>query len=121
VNIRPGFFHPEQHLAEFQDVAYSNLMSTKEVVIYPEPVRLVEVSGSHKEIGRRIGEQFREVIHHSIENAYELINSTYSTLHLNWDGTVNQGKKYLPFAQERYPQYVEEISGMAEGSNTKIL
>lgn len=95
-------------------------MTTKGILVYPEPVHMVEVAGTHREIGRQIGEEFREVIHHSVENAYALINSTYSTLHLNWEGAVNQGKKYLPFASERYPQYVEEITGMAEGAGAKF-
>lgn len=95
-------------------------MINKEAVVYPEPVHKVDVAGTHIEIGRQIGEEFREVIKHSVENAYALINSTYATLHLTWEGAVNQGKKYLPFAQERYPQYVDEISGMAEGSGAKF-
>ncbi|OGO29129.1 MAG: hypothetical protein A2136_09605 [Chloroflexi bacterium RBG_16_54_11] len=28
-----------------------------------------------------------------------------------------QGRKYLPFAQERFPQYIEEVLGLAEGAN----
>jgi isopenicillin-N N-acyltransferase-like protein len=28
-----------------------------------------------------------------------------------------QGRKYIPFAQERYPQYVEEMLGISEGAN----
>ena len=78
---------------------------------------MIKVKGSHREIGRQIGEAYREQIQHHLQNTRELINSTYKTLELDWDGARMQARKYLPFAQERFPQYVEEIYGTSEGAN----
>ncbi len=87
---------------------------------HSDPVPIIHVSGSHLEIGHQIGEHFRDQVKHGLENTYRLIDSTYEHLHLRWEGAVNQAKKYLPFAQERYPQYVDEIKGIAEGANVKF-
>ncbi|HTX80076.1 MAG TPA: hypothetical protein VMC62_10425, partial [Longilinea sp.] len=91
-------------------------MLVQETKIYPNPLPMVKVHGSHRQIGRQIGETFPDQIKHSIEDARELIDSTYETLQLTWESANIQARKYLPFAQERYPQYVDEILGTAEGA-----
>jgi len=78
---------------------------------------LITVMGTHREIGRQIGEACTIQIRHSIENAMKLIESIYSELELTWEGARIQASKYIPFAQERYPQYVDELRGIAEGSD----
>ena len=35
-------------------------------------------------------------------------------------GAKIQAKKYIPFAQERYPQYIDELIGMAEGAGVSF-
>lgn len=71
-------------------------------------------------MGRQLGEGMRAPIQHSIENARILIDGLFDTLQLNWEGAKNQARKYMPFAQERYPQYVDELAGMAEGANVNL-
>lgn len=81
---------------------------------------LFSVSGSHREMGRQVGEAARSQITNSIENARKLLDDAYDTLQLDWVGALIQARKYLPFAEERYPQYVDEIRGMAEGANVSF-
>lgn len=81
------------------------------------PPPLIEVSGTHREMGRQIGEACRDKVQHSVENARVLIAQSYDQLELTWDGAQIQARKYLPFAEERYPQFVDEMRGIAEGSN----
>lgn len=81
---------------------------------------LIEVSGTHREIGRQIGEAMREQIHHSLYNAQSLLESAFDTLQLSWDSAQIQARKYIPFAQERYPQYIAELEGIAEGANVEF-
>ena len=88
--------------------------------IHQSPPPLIEVSGSNREMGRQIGEAAREQVQHSIANARILIDAAYNTLELTWQGAKNQSRKYLPFAEERYPQYVEEMRGIAEGANVEF-
>ena len=86
-------------------------------VVHSTPPPLIEVSGTHREMGRQIGEARREQVQHSVVNARTLIDLSYNSLELTWDGALIQARKYLPFAEERYPQYVEEWRGIAEGAN----
>ncbi len=91
-------------------------MSTTRNNIHPSPPPLVRVGGSHREIGRQIGEACKVQVQRSIENAHILLESGYDVLQLTWDGAQIQARKYIPFAQERFPQYVEEMLGIAEGA-----
>ena len=86
-------------------------------IIHNSPPPLVEVSGTHHEMGSQLGEARREQIQHSIENAHILIEQSYDSLELTWDGAKIQSRKYLPFAEERYPQYIDEMQGIAKGAN----
>jgi isopenicillin-N N-acyltransferase-like protein len=84
------------------------------------PPPLVRVKGTHREIGRQIGEACCEQVRHSIANARLLLEQTYDSIELTWDNAQIQSRKYMPFAQERYPQYVEEMLGMAEGAEVSF-
>jgi isopenicillin-N N-acyltransferase-like protein len=85
--------------------------------IHPDPISLIKVKGTHREIGRQVGEAYREQIQHHIQNTREVIRTTFNALELDWAGARMQGRKYIPFAQERFPQYVEEVTGLSEGAN----
>lgn len=85
--------------------------------LHPNPPPLIRVKGSHREMGRQIGEAIATQVRHSLENARTLIDGTYEVLELTWEGARIQASKYMPFAQERYPQYLEELSGIAEGAD----
>jgi isopenicillin-N N-acyltransferase-like protein len=92
-------------------------MDNPNTVIHSTPPLFVQVSGSHREIGRQIGEACKIPVRRSLDNARELIESTYEILELTWEGAQIQARKYIPFAQERYPQYVDEMLGIAEGAD----
>jgi len=89
-------------------------------IIHNAPPPLVEVSGTNLEMGRQIGEARREQVRHSVDNAHIMIDQSYDTLELTWEGANFQARKYLPFAEERYPQYVDEIRGIAEGAGVSF-
>lgn len=91
-------------------------MLPSDPVVHPSPAPIYRVKGSHREIGRQVGEQARKQINHSIEAARVFIESAANFLQLDWRGAQIQSRKYIPFAQERYPQYVDELMGMAEGA-----
>jgi isopenicillin-N N-acyltransferase-like protein len=93
---------------------------TIESTIHPAPPPFIQVSGSHREIGRQIGEACRDQVHSSLQTARQLIESVYDRLQLDWRGARIQASKYIPFAQERYPKYVEEITGIAEGAGAEF-
>jgi isopenicillin-N N-acyltransferase like protein len=84
--------------------------------VHPNPPPLVRVAGTHREIGRQIGEACKKQVQHGVENSRSLVADAYEQLELTWAGAQIQARKYLPFAQERYPQYVDEMMGIAEGA-----
>jgi len=88
--------------------------------VHNAPPPLIQVSGTHREMGCQIGEARREQIQHSIANGHKLIEQSYDQLELTWEGAQIQARKYLPFAEERYPQYVDEMRGISEGANVAI-
>ena len=88
--------------------------------LHPNPPPLVRVSGTHREMGRQIGEACRKQVQHGVENGRKLLAESYRQLELTWEGAQIQARKYIPFAQERYPQYVEELSGIAEGADASF-
>ena len=96
-------------------------MSTKDVIVHSEPIPIIDVKGSHREIGHQIGEATRLQVEHSIVDAHMMIDQAYDHLGLDWKGANTQARKYLPFAEETYPEYVDEIRGIAEGANVKFV
>ena len=88
--------------------------------LHPNPPPLVRISGTHREMGRQIGETCRKQVQHSIESADKLLADAYEHLELTREGARIQAGKYIPFAQDRFPQYVEEMRGIAEGANVSF-
>ncbi len=81
---------------------------------------LIHIYGSHYQMGCQIGEACREQIRHDIESAHTLISDAYDQLQLTWEGAQIQARKYIPFAQERYPRYVQELEGIAAGAGVSF-
>jgi len=87
-----------------------------QTTIHKNPPALVKVRGSHYEMGRQIGQACAGAVQHSIVNAHTLLEGSFATIQLTWEGALNHSRKYLLFAQEKYPQYVDEMSGIADGA-----
>jgi len=84
------------------------------------PPPILHVSGTHREMGQQIGEGRRESIHHSLATARKVLQKAHVELKLSWKDAQIQAYKYIPFAEEYYPQYVAEIQGIAEGANVSF-
>ncbi len=84
------------------------------------PIPLIRIYGSHRQMGQQIGEACRDQIHHSIANANQLLADAYERLNLTWEGAQTQSRKYIPFAEERFPDFVDELQGIAEGANASF-
>ena len=96
-------------------------MVDPKIPVHPLPPPMVRVSGTHREIGRQIGEACARQVLHSIESARNLLEQVYDDLQLTWEGAQIQARKYIPFAQERYPKYVDELTGIAEGAGALFV
>ena len=82
-----------------------------------QPVPIVYVQGSHYEMGRQVGVHRREVIHTTLGTYRGLFQSEAVRLQIHsWGEAILHARKYLPFAEESMPQYVEELRGIADGA-----
>ncbi len=95
-------------------------MLDKSAIVHPQGPPIIKVQGTHIALGQQMGEALRPQIQNSVNNARLIIESAYETLQLSWENSKNQARKYMPFAQERYPKYVDELTGMAAGANVNL-
>ena len=77
-------------------------------------IEQLDVSGSHREVGRNIGLHFAAAIHRLFDNYVFLQEQLLPFLNTS----VGQGfyQSYLKLHRKHFPQYVSELEGMAEGS-----
>jgi len=75
----------------------------------------IRAAGSHREIGLTIGREMADLIRQQVA-LYQALIDQDTSINISWQEAVLQARKYLPFAEEFYPQYVEELAGIAEGS-----
>jgi isopenicillin-N N-acyltransferase-like protein len=76
-----------------------------------EPIPVVKVQGTHRQVGQEIGSALRP----QLQRLATLIRASLP-LGVSWDDMVLQTKLYLEHSRAVYPQYVDELEGMAEGA-----
>ena len=82
------------------------------------PLAHLAVRGSHREIGRQIGEATRDIVHATIAHyvdAYPRIAG------LTFAQAEIQAQVYLAKAAEHMPQFVAELRGIAEGADVEVM
>ena len=84
----------------------------------PVPLPHIEVRGTYREIGRQIGEAAREQIRRSV--AYHEENLEW-LCGLTFAAGEQRALALLPHAERTLPQYVEELTGMAEGAGLPLV
>ena len=81
------------------------------------PYITVQVSGSHRDIGRAVGEAARTQIRSAVEwyaaNFPDMADMQFAEAELRVEG-------YLHYARKHLPQYVDELEGMAEGAGLSL-
>ncbi len=85
-------------------------MSLKEL---KEKIPVIRAKGSNYEIGFAHGSGAKKQINIMLEN---LKNSVKTTVGQEWDVCVKVAAAFLPAVKDRYPAYLEEIQGIADGS-----
>lgn len=77
----------------------------------PETIPLFEVKGTYRQVGQRIGEAMKPRLQRMLDRARENLPPGVS-----WNEMVQQGRLYLTYSRTIYPQYVEELEGIAEAA-----
>jgi isopenicillin-N N-acyltransferase-like protein len=78
----------------------------------PDRIPLIEARGSHFEVGREIGRQCQPLIKESLVTLRKGLPKG-----ITWSGMIQHSKVYLEFSRKAYPQYLEELKGIAEGAD----
>ena len=74
---------------------------------------VIDVSGTHREVGRQIGEAFRDLVAQGLA-AYELRFPVLAGF--DFAEAVERSRAYLRPAEDYVPQAVDQIRGLAEGA-----
>ncbi len=78
-----------------------------------KPVPIIEVRGGPRERGRQQGEAARAEALRAMERYREILPQAVD---LSWEAGQREARKYLPYGEEVFPEFVEEVRGIAEGS-----
>jgi isopenicillin-N N-acyltransferase-like protein len=82
---------------------------------------IVYVEGSHYEMGRQIGADRKAVLHQMLAVYRRYFEEDTGKIAIaGWDEAILHARKYLPFAEESVPQYVEELEGVADGAGLEL-
>ncbi|MBN1318359.1 MAG: hypothetical protein JXA42_22965 [Anaerolineales bacterium] len=85
-------------------------MSVSEILI-------IDVSGGPLERGRQQGEGARS----QIVSMLALYNTILPRqTNMTWPQILNQARKYLPYSEQNFPDYVLELRGIAKGANVSF-
>lgn len=79
---------------------------------------LVEVYGSHRQIGQQIGEQFRDSITDSVA---QLTGEAQEMKGLSREQVLQNAGTYTPFVERYAPHLSEELRGIAEGAGVDYV
>jgi isopenicillin-N N-acyltransferase-like protein len=79
----------------------------------PRRLSLIRVKGSPRERGQQQGESARPQIVRAIDRYRKAIPKITK---LTWEEALREARKFLPYGEEAFPQFVEEIRGIAEAS-----
>ena len=74
-------------------------------------IPVIEARGSHREVGQIIGEECPEQINNMISNLRNDLPDG-----VKWEDMLNQSERYFEYSRNIYPQYIEELNGIADGA-----
>lgn len=74
-------------------------------------IPLIEVRGNHRQVGQQIGRRCQTQIRSTLLNLGEGLPAGVTLPEI-----LRQSIRYLEYSRDVYPQYVEELEGIAEGA-----
>ncbi len=78
------------------------------------PPLVIEASGSHRDVGRQVGEAGREIIEWGLDAYAERFEGLAG---FGFAEAVERARDYLRPAEDYVPQAVDQLRGMAEAAN----
>ncbi|HEY6566201.1 MAG TPA: C45 family peptidase [Actinomycetota bacterium] len=78
----------------------------------PEPIEIVRVAGTHRAVGRQMGEWGRDRIQAEVESLRQDLPAGRS-----WDDQQALASEYRAFTEPRLPWLIDELDGCAEAAD----
>jgi len=75
------------------------------------PIPVIPVSGTHREVGQQIGEKVKYQLQRVLPRLREHLPPGVS-----WENMLLKGRLCLAHSRAVYPQFVEELEGIAEAA-----
>ena len=75
-------------------------------------IPLIEARGTHREVGQQIGQACQSGIQKILAGLGQDLPAG-----VTWAQLLQKSARYLEFSRQVYPQYVDELEGVAEGAN----
>lgn len=75
-------------------------------------IPMIEAKGTHREVGQKIGQTCQSRIQKTLASLREELPTGIS-----WEQMLAQSERYLEISQQVYPEYIEELEGIAEGAD----
>jgi isopenicillin-N N-acyltransferase-like protein len=72
---------------------------------------VIQVRGSHRQVGEQIGEAMRPQVQRLMAHMHDA-----QPAGVTWENLLNQARLCLAHSKAVYPQYVEELEGIAQGA-----
>jgi isopenicillin-N N-acyltransferase-like protein len=76
-----------------------------------DPIPILEVKGTHRQVGQQIGEAMKPRLQYAAAQLRQDLPP-----HVTWEQMTQQGQLYLAHSRAVYPQYIEELEGIAEAA-----
>jgi isopenicillin-N N-acyltransferase-like protein len=76
-----------------------------------DPIPVIKVAGTHREVGQQIGEKMRSTLERMLRRMHDSLPPG-----VEWRDMLLKGHLCLTHSRAAYPQFVEEIEGVAEGA-----
>lgn len=94
------------------------LSSPSASLIHSQRIPIVYAAGNYYEMGRQIGTDRKQVIQEMLAVYRRHFEEEGERMGIaDWEEAILHARKYLPFAEQSVPQYVEELRGVAEGAD----
>ena len=75
-------------------------------------IPIVEARGTHREVGQQIGQACQAGIRSTLAGLRDDLPAG-----VTWEQMLQKSARYLEFSRQAYPQYVDELEGIAEGAD----
>jgi isopenicillin-N N-acyltransferase-like protein len=79
----------------------------------PQALPIVEIRGKPRQLGQQQGEGARLQILRAVDGYREMIPMITT---LTWEEALREARKFLPYGEKAFPQFVEEMRGIADGA-----